>query len=191
MGAIERAKVKYPELPIHINTCIQKGVVDEIDDLINLANRLGLKISFDIISDYRHGEDGGHFSKTDMGLKAEQAAEVCSYLLEKKREGAPIVNSELYYRYFVDGKPGYKCHLPKVTMWIDGRGNLEYCLNLDKPIAHINDMPLKDIMELPRFKRLRAEAERCCTCNSPTMIDTSFIWENPGLVFQKGGVNVG
>ena len=191
MKGLELVKKKYPEMPVHINTCIQKGVPEEIDDLVELTDRLGLRISFDVISDYRHGAGDSRFSQTDMGLPFQEVRGVCAYLLEKKREGAPIINSELYYKYFIDGKPGYKCHLPKMTMWVDGRGYLEYCLDLDHPIAHINDMPLKEIMELPRFKQLRKDAEDCCTCNSPTMIDLSFVWENPKLVFQQGGISVG
>jgi len=190
MRAIDSVKKNYPDLPMHLNTCIQKGVAEEIDDLINLVEDIDLKISFDIITDYRHGEGDSHFSQTDMGMPLQEVRGICAYLLDKKREGAPIINSELYYKYFIDGKPGYKCHLPKVTMWVDGRGYLENCLDLDNPIAHINDMPLKEIMELPRFKQLRVDAEDCCSCNSPTMIDCANIWDNPKLVFERGGVSM-
>ena len=191
MSAIEAVKKNYPDLPIHVNTCVQKGVAEEIDDLLKLAEEKELQISFDVISDYRHGKEDSRFSETDMGLPLQEARGICAYLLDKKREGAPIINSELYFKYFVDGKPGYKCHLPKLTMWVDGRGYLENCLNLDEPIANLQDRPLKEIMELPQFKQLRVDAEDCCSCNSPTMIDCSYIWENPALIFERGGIAVG
>jgi MoaA/NifB/PqqE/SkfB family radical SAM enzyme len=191
MKGVDLVSRNYPELPIHFNACVQKGIADEIDDLIKLTSEKGLKISFDVITEYRHGEGDTRFSETDMGLPLSELRGVCAYLVEKKREGAPIINSEIYFKYFMDGKPGYKCHFPKLIMQLDGRGNVEECLNLDKPIANIRETPLKEIMELPRFKQLRVDAEDCCSCNSPTMVDLSNVWENPKLVFEQGGISVG
>ena len=51
-------------------------------------------MSFDVITEYRHGADDSHFVKTDMGLPLPELRGVCTHLLEKKREGAPILNSE-------------------------------------------------------------------------------------------------
>ena len=192
MKGLEQVKRKYPELSLQFNVCVQKGIAEEIDDLINLAKDKGLRMSFDVITDFRHGKSGSHFVETDMGLSLPELRGVCAYLLEKKREGAPILNSELYFKYFMDGKPGYRCHLPKLGMcMIDSRGYVEDCLNLDKPIANIQDMPLKEIMELPRFKQLRIDAENCCSCNSPTMVDLSFVWEDPQRIFEPGGIKLG
>lgn len=188
---IDKAKEKYPELPIHLNTCVQKGVAEEIDDLIELTEKRGLRISFDIITEYRHGERDRRFSETDMGLPLTELRGVCAYLLERKQAGAPIVNSEMYFKYFVDGKPGYKCHFPKMIMQLDGRGNIEDCLNLDKPIDNIRQTPLKQIMALPRFKQLRKDAEDCCSCNSPTMVDLSNVWDNPHFLLEQGGITAG
>jgi len=116
---------------------------------------------------------------------------VCGYLLERKRAGAPIINSELYFKYFLDGKPGYRCHFPKLMMCINGQGEVEDCLNLNRNIANIRTTPLKEIMALPRFKQLRRDAEDCCSCSSPTMVDLSNVWEDPKLMFQPGGIQVG
>ncbi len=126
-----------------------------------------------------------------MGLPMNEQQEVCTRLLEKKRAGSPIVNSEMYFKYFADGRPGYRCHFPKLAMSVDGRGYVEDCLNLDTPIANIREMPLKAIMELRRFKQLRVDAENCSSCNSPTMVDLSHVWENPQLLFEGGGIAVG
>jgi MoaA/NifB/PqqE/SkfB family radical SAM enzyme len=191
MKGVELVKKKYPNLSTRFNTCVQKGIAEEIDDLIKLTKEKGLKISFDVITEYRRGEADSHYSETDMGLPLAELRGVCAYLLEKKREGAPIINSEIYFKYFMDGKPGYKCHYPKLCMSVDGLGNVENCLNLDKPIANIREMPLKEIMALPQFKQLRKDAEDCCSCNSPTMVDLSNVWENPNLIFEQGGISIG
>jgi MoaA/NifB/PqqE/SkfB family radical SAM enzyme len=190
MEALDLAKARYPDISYQFNCCVQKGVADEIDDLIRLTEEMGMYISFDVITEFRHGEGGQPFTKTDMGLPAKELQEVCAYILEKKRAGAPIVNSELYFQYFVDGRRGYRCHFPKLTMFVDGRGYVEDCLNLDRPIANIRETPLKEIMEMPRFRQLRRDAEECSSCNSPTMVDLSHVWENPQLLFEGGGITV-
>jgi MoaA/NifB/PqqE/SkfB family radical SAM enzyme len=188
--AVELAKTRYPHISYQFNCCVQKGIADEIDDLIGLTEEMGLRISFDVITERRHGEGGRAFTSTDMGLPKDELHEVCTYILERKRSGAPIVNSELYFQYFVDGRPGYRCHLPKLVMFVDGRGYVENCLNLDRPIANIRETPLKEIMALPSFKQLRRDAEECSSCYSPTMVDLSHVWENPRLVLESGGIAI-
>ncbi len=190
MEAVDLVKEKYPDLSAQFNTCVQKGIKNDIDDLIQLTEKKNMKISFDVITEARHGERGSKFTQTDRCMNLAELQEVAKIILKKKQDGAPIINSERYFQYFIDGKPGYKCHLPKLSMLVDGRGYIEDCLNLDNPIANIREIPLKDIMELPRFKQLRTDAEKCCSCNSPTMIDLSLVWENPNLLFEKGGISV-
>jgi MoaA/NifB/PqqE/SkfB family radical SAM enzyme len=189
--AIELAKTRYPGISYQFNCCVQKGVADEIDDLIALTEAMGMRISFDVITEYRHGGGGRAFTETGMGLPKDELREVCAHLLERKRAGAPILNSELYFRYFTLERPGYRCHFPKLAMSVDGRGYVEDCLNLERPIANIRETPLREIMNLPRFRELRRDAEECSSCNSPTMVDLSHVWENPQLVFEGGGISIG
>ena len=190
MEGVRLVRQRYPDLSLQFNCCVQKGIAGEIDELIALARDLDVHISFDVITDYRNGSDGAAFTETDMGLPLPELKQVCQHLLMKKRSGAPILNSEHYFNYFIAGKPGYRCHLPKLAMCVDGRGNVEYCLDLEQPIANIRDKPLRQIMELPRFKELRPAAEHCSSCSSPTMVDMSGVWENPRLVFERGGIAI-
>jgi len=191
MRAVTVVKEQYPQLSIQFNCCVQKGITEEIDDLIALAESKDMPISFDVITEHRNGAEGSHFTETSVGLPLPELQEVCRTLLERKREGAPILNSELYFQYFADGRPGYQCHLPKMAMFVDGRGYVENCLNLDQPLAYIRETPLAEILELPQFRQLRVDAERCSSCSSPTMVDLSHVWQNPLLVFQSGGVSIG
>ncbi len=187
---VRLVKERYPDVSLQFNVCVQQGIAEEIDDLIALATSLAVKISFDVITEYRNGEGGPHVA-TDMGLPRPELQAVCAKLIQRKRDGAPILNSESYFEYFITDRPSYRCHLPKLVMFVDGRGDAEYCLNLSKPIANIRDTPLREIMELAQFKQLRSEAERCSSCNSPTMVDLSQVWENPALAFAPGGIAVG
>jgi len=191
MRGVDMANEKYPNLSMQFNTCVQKGIEEEVEGLIKLAEEKNMKISFDVITDYRHGEEGEHFTETNMGLPLDKLRTLCKNLGKKKLDGAPILNSARYFKYFCDAKPGYNCHLPKMAMLVDGRGYVEDCLDLDHPIANILETPLKEIMELPRFKQLRVDCENCCSCNSPTMIDLSMVWENPQLLLKEGGIQFG
>ncbi len=188
---VRQVRQKYPHVRVQLNTCIQRGIAGEIDALVALSEDLDAPISFDVITEARLGQGGSAFATTSVGLPPIEIAAICSDLIERKRKGQPIVNSERYFQYFVDGRPGYACHLPKMTMFVDGRGNVEDCLNLDQPIANIRETPLAEIMALPRFRALRVDAERCSNCNSPTMVDLSQVWENPLQVFQQGGLALG
>ncbi len=191
--AVPLVKERYPGLSVQLNSCVQRGMEQpgEITGLVELAERLGVPISFDVITESRNGEDGSAFTLTSMGLPIKELQVLCRDLLERKREGAPILNSEGYFQYFIDGKKGYRCHLPKLAMMVDGRGLVENCLDLDHPLGDVKTTSLTDIMASDRFKQLRCDAEKCSSCSSPTMVDMSRIWEDPSLIFQRGGLAIG
>ncbi len=66
--AVGLAQARYPGISYQFNCCVQKGVADEIDDLIGLTEEMGMRISFDVITEYRHGEGNRAFTQTEMGL---------------------------------------------------------------------------------------------------------------------------
>jgi len=41
------------------------------------------------------------------------------------------------------------------------------------------------------MKKFLEDAEKCSSCNSPTMIDTSYIWEDLSLLTKSGGISLG
>ena len=110
--AVGLAQARYPGISYQFNCCVQKGIADEVDDLIGLTEEMGMRISFDVITEYRHGEGNRAFTQTEMGLPADELQEVCAHLLEKKRAGAPILNSELYFRYFIEPLSAQKQNWP-------------------------------------------------------------------------------
>ena len=190
MSAARAARTNYPDLSIHLNCCVQKGVEEEIDDLVGIAEELGVKISFDVITEARNGSDGDAFTSTNAALPLAELSATCADLGRRKKQGAPIVNSERYFDYHAQGQPGYRCHLPKLVLCVDGRGNVEDCLDLNKPIANIKESSLKEILAKPRMRQLRCDAEACSSCNSPTMVDLSNIWERPWLLFARRGLSL-
>ncbi|MFX0145295.1 MAG: SPASM domain-containing protein, partial [Candidatus Hodarchaeota archaeon] len=101
------------------------------------------------------------------------------------------LNSEMYLKHFIGGKKSYRCHARKVFMFVNSNGDIEDCLQLDKPIANLRNISVKEAMELPRFQQYLKDTEKCCSCNSPTMIDTSYAWEDWSLLTKPGGISFG
>ena len=79
MKGVDLVNEKYPDVSRQFNVCVQKGIAEEIDDLIALAEDKGLQMSFDVISEYRHGEGDTHFVETNMGLPPQELRGVCAY----------------------------------------------------------------------------------------------------------------
>lgn len=190
LESIDVVKARYPQLSIRLNACLQRGGDAEIDGLLALAEARGLALSFDFATEFRNGADGTRFTENDVAMLPEERRSTAARLLELKRSGRRILNSERYFAHFASGDGRYRCHFPKLVMSIDGRGNVEDCLDLDHPIGNIRTDRLADIMARPRFQQLRADAERCATCSSPTMIESSNIWEDPGILFGRGGLSM-
>lgn len=188
MEGVTQAKVRYPHLPIHFNCCVQRGVEPELDALVALTRRMGLRISFDFITERRHGDGPLPVRETDVGLTLPEVMRVATKLLALKDAGAPIVNSRRYFRYFAEGRNGYRCHRPKLLLFVDGRGDVEHCLDLSRPLGNIRRQSLRAILDGPRFRPFVREAEGCSSCNSPTMVDLSHLWEDPTLLFAPDGI---
>ena len=111
--------------------------------------------------------------------------------MEAKRNGSHVLNSEMYLKHFIGGKKPYRCHAKKVIMYAFSNGDIEDCLQLDKPIANLRQLSLKEAMKLPRFKQFYQDTEKCDSCNSPTMIDCSYVWDDWGLLTRTGGISFG
>ena len=76
-------------------------------------------------------------------------------------------------------------------MFVNSNGDIEDCLRLDKPIANLRKVSVKNAMSLPRFQQYLKDTEKCDSCNSPTMIDTSYAWEDWSLLTKSGGISFG
>ena len=93
MKGVDLVRKKYPDLSTQFNTCVQKGIADDIDGLLELSEKKGMQISFDVITEFRRGEGDSHYTETDMGMPLQELRGVCEYLLAKKKEGAPTATS--------------------------------------------------------------------------------------------------
>lgn len=191
MKSVEIIKEQYPIISLQFSFSISKFNYHRIDEMIELADKLDIPVAFNAINTLRHYSTGIVDEKGELSVTDEEISDAFSRILKAKQDGSNILNSEMYLKHFIGGKKTYRCHARKCFMYVDSLGNIEDCLQLDKPIANLREMSLKDAMNLPRFKQYIKDAENCWTCNSPTMIDTSYIWDDFSLMVKSGGISFG
>lgn len=191
MESVRIIKEDYPLISLQFSFSISKYNIHRIGEMIALADRLDVPVAFNVINTLRHYSTGTVDEKGELSVTEEEITDAFSTILEAKRNGSKILNSEMYLKHFIGGKKEYRCHAKKVFMYVDSMGNIEDCLQLDKPIANLREKSVKEAMNLPRFKEFLKETEKCCTCNSPTMIDCSYLWEDFSLLTKSGGISFG
>lgn len=191
MKSVEIIRENYPHISLQFSFSISKYNIHRVDEMIGLGNRLEVPIAFNVINTIRHYSTGDVDEKGNLSAREQEISRAFSRILESKRNGSHILNSELYLQHFIGGKKPYRCHARKVFMYVNSNGDIEDCLRLDQPIANLREISVKDAMNLPRFQQYLKDTEKCDSCNSPTMIDTSYAWEDWTLLTKSGGISFG
>jgi MoaA/NifB/PqqE/SkfB family radical SAM enzyme len=191
MKSVDLIKREYAHISLQFSFSISKYNIHCIDEMITLGDRLEVPIAFNVINTLRHYSTGDIDEKGDLAATDQEISDAFSKILESKRNGSHILNSELYLKHFIGGKKPYRCHSRKVFMYVNSNGDIEDCLRLDKPIANLREVSIKEAMNLPRFQQYLIDTENCDSCNSPTMIDTSYVWEDWSLITKSGGISFG
>ncbi|MHA2280672.1 MAG: radical SAM/SPASM domain-containing protein [Promethearchaeota archaeon] len=191
MESVDLIKREYPHISLQFSFSISKYNIHRVDEMIALGDKLEVPIAFNVINTIRHYstediDEKGQFSATEQEI-----SDAFSRILESKKKGSHILNSEMYLKHFIGGKKPYRCHARKVFMYVNSNGDIEDCLRLDKPIANLRKMSVKKAMKSPRFQEYLRDTENCNSCNSPTMIDTSYVWEDWSLIMKSGGISFG
>ncbi|MFX1393858.1 MAG: radical SAM protein [Promethearchaeota archaeon] len=191
MESVDIIKKEYPLISLQFSFSISKYNIHRVDEMITLGDNLSVPIAFNVINTMRHYSTGIVDEKQVLGASSDEISKAFSKILEAKRNGSKVLCSEMYLKHFIGGKKPYRCHARKVFMYVNSNGDIENCLELDKPIANLRESSVKEVVESTRFKRFLEDAENCYTCNSPTMIDTSYIFEDPTLLSKAGGISFG
>jgi len=191
MSSIDLIKKEYPHISLQFSFSISKYNIHRVDEMIALGDTLEVPVAFNVINTLRHYSKGDVDEKGDLSATDQQISDAFSRILDSKRNGSHILNSELYLKHFIGGKKPYRCHARKVFMFVNSNGDIEDCLRLDKPIANLREISVSKAMNLPRFQQYLKDTEKCDSCNSPTMIDTSYVWEDWSLITKSGGISFG
>jgi MoaA/NifB/PqqE/SkfB family radical SAM enzyme len=191
MESIEIIKRDYPHISLQFSFSISKFNIHRVDEMIALGDKVYIPIAFNVINTIRHYSNGDIEEKRELSATDQEISEAFARILNAKRNGSHILNSEMYLKHFIGGKKPYRCHARKVFMFVNSNGDIENCLQLDKPIANLREISVSEAISLPVFQIFLRSTENCDSCNSPTMIDTSYAWEDWSLLTKPGGISFG
>jgi MoaA/NifB/PqqE/SkfB family radical SAM enzyme len=191
MHSINIIKANYPLISLQFSFSISKYNINRIEEMIKLSDKIGIPVAFNIINTIRHYSHGDVDEKGELSASDEDISKTFERILDAKANGSKILNSEMYLNHFIEGKKQYACHTRKVFMFVNYNGDVENCLQLDKPIANLRQISVNELVSLPEFVQFIKKSEKCYSCNSPTMIDTSYLWDDISLLTKSGGISFG
>lgn len=175
--------VKRSGVPIIVNSIVLRDNKDEIDEMMQLWDKLGVVGYMNFMERGLLTSEGFEESKTAQDISEEERRDLAADLLLYKQIGAPLLNTEDYFKRFLNGKKPYACHFPKIFIEIYANGDVIDCLRVDKPLGNVREKLLEDILKHPGIKEMIRDGERCCVHNNADRIDTSNAWNlNPEIL---------
>ena len=119
-----------------INCVISRANLPELKDLVGLAEDLGAWISFEPI----HQEEGiGKEVWEELGIEDKASyRKIIDDLIEMKKKGAPIINSQTYLKMVKYQSPRFKCHSNQIVLHVASDGTIENCRAKSKPLGQIS-----------------------------------------------------
>jgi len=104
---------------------------------VHLAESLGVWISFEPIH-----ESKGINEKVwdDLGIRDRPGYErAVSRLIDLKKNGAPIINSQTYLSMIKSLNPRFKCHASDIILHVASDGTIENCRVHKYPLGKVSD----------------------------------------------------
>lgn len=178
LSGIDQVRRFNPRLKIFINSVISRLNDDAIEQLVKLAERLNLSITFESVNqgpaEFPRENDR---ASVDLRLPApvEQARFREIRLL--KQHHRPINNSLGYLNMFAQGQVRYRCHAPKISIRVEPDGSVTNCQNRSHPLGNVYQQSLRDILDSAQIKQLKQQAENCSRCVDSGVIESSLFWE--------------
>ncbi|AKB83704.1 radical SAM domain protein [Methanosarcina barkeri 3] len=123
--AIKVRKLQKKKNPILMNCVLTGKNLDDIETLILLAKKLGVKVSFEPVHEFPGISDE---IWNDIGIRNKEKFHcTVDHIIELKKQGYPIINSKTYLKMVRDGKMDYKCRASGIIMNVTHDGTLETC----------------------------------------------------------------
>ncbi|HUW89539.1 MAG TPA: radical SAM protein [Candidatus Nanopelagicaceae bacterium] len=191
MDSVTIVKESYPLISLQFSFSISKYNINRVEEMIILSDKIGIPVAFNVINTVRHYSHGDKDEKGMLSANEKDLSNAFERILDAKKNGSKVLNSEMYLNHFIGGKKQYQCHTKKVFMFVNYNGDIENCLQIDKPIANLRQTSVSEVLQLPQFIKFIKESEKCYSCNSPTMIDTSYLWDDIRLLTKSGGISFG
>ncbi len=164
---------------ILINCVISGKNIDELEDLVHLAESLEVWISFEPLHESR---GIGDKIWDDIGIRNLPLYEkAVDRLIELKEDGAPIINSCTYLAMIRSLKPGFNCHAGDIILHVASDGSIENCRVHREPLGKVSD-GLAKVWHSSRERRKETVTE-CKGCLFFGYVENSLLYEfNPEVL---------
>ena len=145
---------------ILMNCVISGKNVNELEDLVNLAKELGVRISFEPIN-----ESLGIAKEVweELGIRdLPRYQKAIDRQIELKRSGAPIINSVTYLKMIRSLKPEFGCHASDIILHVTADGTIECCRSQKAVLGRVSEGLLNVWMASEeRRKKITDKCEGC------------------------------
>ncbi|WP_445474286.1 radical SAM protein [Methanococcoides methylutens] len=136
LDAIMAVKDKLKN-PLLMNCVISGKNLDDIEELVQLAREIDVKISFEPLYEFRGiGDDVWG----NMGIRdVEKYRCTIDRIIEMKKDGYPIINSLTYLKMIKELKKGYNCHVNDLILDVTADGSIENCRVHRETLGNVRD----------------------------------------------------
>ncbi|MDM7912639.1 MAG: radical SAM protein [Methanotrichaceae archaeon] len=158
---------------ILINCVISSRNLHELEDLVGLAESLGVWISFEPIN-----ESPGVTGKVweELGIRNRKEYEIAlDRLIDLKKMGAPIINSQTYLKMVKSQKPDFRCHASDIVLHVSSDGTIENCRVERAPLGNVSD-GIMNVWKASKGKR-RQITGSCRGCLFFGYVENSLLYD--------------
>jgi len=164
---------------ILMNCVISAANFRELEDLVRLAESMGCWISFEPINLLSAGEGGqrdGECSSLAIKDGDYPAYErTIERLIELKRSGSPIINSETYLGMVGRREPNFRCHAADIILHVAADGSIEGCRMHREQLGSVSQ-GIERVWEQSRQRR-REMMEECQGCLFFGYVENSLLYD--------------
>jgi MoaA/NifB/PqqE/SkfB family radical SAM enzyme len=171
LEGIKAAKTAGHE--ILMNCVISGKNVDEVEDLVHLAEELGTWISFEPIN-----ESQGIAKEVweELGIRdLSRYPKAIDKLVELKKSGAPIINSITYLRMIKTQRPQFRCHASDIILHVTADGTIECCRSQKALLGRVSE-GLLNVWRASEEKRKKIAGE-CEGCLFFGYVENSLLYD--------------
>lgn len=171
---IKLTRKKYPDMKILLNCLLYQKNVNEIADVVRLAQSLNVSL---YVSPALEGipENTSESNRASLA-KEEEIKKNARLLLELKNKGFPVNNSKKYLQGYLLENQSYKCRIPVIFINIKADGTVLNCFTHGPSPGNARNVEFKKIVDTLKHPMLLAMGNNCQKCIVPDVVETSYVW---------------
>lgn len=159
--------------PVLLNCVISGKNLGELEDLVYLAEDLGVKVSFEPLYEFQDIEKRVW---RDMGIRdTGEYRRTIDHLIRMKRDGYPIINSTTYLQMVRDLRSDHNCHTTDIILHVGSDGAIQHCRVKNERMGDVRD-GIEIVWRESRDKR-RGTVGECEGCLFFGYTENSLLYE--------------